>query len=85
MPQALCFPLAGRLRSLQETVKVESCARQAEAFTQLDRTSTRNFHGTGLGLYLGRRLATLVGGNLYCESQYGKGSVFTLALPVHRT
>ena len=54
-----------------------------QAFTQLDASSTRNFDGTGLGLYLSRRLATLVGGHLNCKSEYGKGSVFTLALPVH--
>jgi signal transduction histidine kinase len=53
-----------------------------QAFTQLDASSTRNFDGTGLGLYLSRRLATLVGGHLNCKSQYGKGSVFTLALPM---
>jgi signal transduction histidine kinase len=53
-----------------------------QAFTQLDASSTRSFDGTGLGLYLSRRLATLVGGHLNCKSQYGKGSVFTLALPM---
>jgi signal transduction histidine kinase len=66
-------------------IKPELQGQLFQAFTQLDGTSTRNFHGTGLGLYLSRRLATLVGGNLHCESQYGKGSVFTLALPVQRT
>ena len=54
-----------------------------QAFTQLDASSTRSFDGSGLGLYLSRRLATLVGGHLNCKSEYGKGSVFTLALPVH--
>ena len=52
------------------------------AFTQLDASSTRRFDGTGLGLYLSQRLAGLVGGELRCKSVFGKGSVFTLALPV---
>lgn len=56
-----------------------------QAFTQLDSTSTRNFDGSGLGLYLSRRLATLVGGQLHCKSDFGKGSLFTLALPVQHS
>lgn len=52
------------------------------AFTQLDASSTRRFDGTGLGLYLSQRLAGLLGGDLRCKSVFGKGSVFTLALPL---
>ena len=55
------------------------------AFTQLDAGSTRRFDGTGLGLYLSQRLAGLVGGDLRCKSVFGKGSVFTLALPVQQS
>ena len=55
-----------------------------QPFTQLDSGSNRRFDGTGLGLYLSRRLAIMVGGQLHCKSIYGKGSVFTLALPARR-
>jgi signal transduction histidine kinase len=62
--------------------------RQAElfqAFTQVDTSSTRRFEGSGLGLYLSRRLAVMIGARLDCKSEYGKGSVFILALPVQKT
>ena len=55
-----------------------------QAFTQLDAGANRRFDGTGLGLYLSRRLAGMIGGQLQCKSVHGKGSVFTLAVPVRR-
>jgi len=56
--------------------------RLFQAFTQLDTGSTRQFEGTGLGLHLSQKLAALLHGRILCDSQYGVGSTFTLALPL---
>ncbi|KRB84614.1 PAS domain-containing sensor histidine kinase [Noviherbaspirillum sp. Root189] len=52
-----------------------------EAFSQIDSSSTRRFEGTGLGLYLSQKLATLLRGKLTFSSEFGKGSIFTLTIP----
>jgi len=57
-------------------------ARLFEAFRQLDSTIARQQHGTGLGLALTKRFAELHGGQLTVVSELGKGSRFTLRLPL---
>lgn len=62
----------------------EALPRLFESFTQAEGGSTRRFGGAGLGLAICRHVVELMDGALTAESEAGRGSVFTLLLPLVR-
>lgn len=52
------------------------------AFSQTDASTTRQYGGTGLGLYLTKMFCSMLGGYITVESVEGKGSTFTIILPL---
>ena len=62
-------------------IKPQDEARLFQPFTQLDSSSTRRYEGTGLGLHLSQKLASLLGAQIQLHSKPRHGSTFTLSLP----
>ena len=62
-------------------IRAEHLPMIFQAFRQIDTGISRQHEGTGLGLAICRRLADRLGGDIQVESEFGRGSVFTLVLP----
>jgi PAS domain S-box-containing protein len=61
----------------------EALGNLFQAFRQVDGTARRVYEGTGLGLYLCRKLLDLLGGQISVTTELGRGSSFTFWLPLH--
>jgi CheY-like chemotaxis protein/two-component sensor histidine kinase len=63
-------------------IEKKDLERVFEEFAQIENPLQRSVRGTGLGLSVSRRLSELLGGTITAESEVGKGSTFTLTVPV---
>ncbi len=63
-------------------IKGEDLDKLFKSFSQVTTAESPKREGTGLGLYLSKRLVTLLGGEIGVESEFGKGSVFSFTLPM---
>lgn len=61
-------------------IKSEDIDKLFSSFQRLDETRNRNIEGTGLGLAITKQLIEMMGGGISVESEYGKGSTFTVRM-----
>lgn len=55
-----------------------------EAFSQEDTNTTTRYGGSGLGIAISKSFVTLMGGDIHVESEKGKGTTFTVSVPLDR-
>ncbi|MCL1981801.1 MAG: ATP-binding protein, partial [Clostridiales bacterium] len=75
------FWVAARIRDTGIGITQKNIDSLFDDYVQVDTKANRHIMGTGLGLSITRRMVELMGGTIKVESEYGKGSVFTLNFP----
>jgi signal transduction histidine kinase len=74
--------LATRVMDTGMGIRPEDMGKLFQVFQQIDTGLTRQQEGTGLGLSICKRLVEMLGGQIWTESEWGKGSTFTFTLPI---
>ena len=74
---SLCF----QIKDTGTGIKKEDLPTLFDEFRRLDMNRNRNVEGSGLGLNIVKQLVYLMQGNIYVDSEYGKGSTFTVFVP----
>ena len=62
-------------------IKKENTSKIFNSFSQVDTKKNRAIEGTGLGLSISKKLVKQMGGFIFVDSEYGKGSTFTVVIP----
>jgi signal transduction histidine kinase len=73
--------LVGKVRDTGIGIRNEDIGRLFTEYSQLDTRANRKIEGTGLGLAITKMLLDLMNGTITVESEYGRGSVFTVRIP----
>ena len=82
-PTADGRPRSTFLFSVEDTgigVPTDRVDQLFQSFSQVDTSTTRKYGGTGLGLAISRRLAEMLGGKIWVESEVGRGSTFSFTI-----
>lgn len=72
------------VKRMNKEIENIDAKQKAEEFRQVSEGYNRNYEGTGLGLSIVNQLMILYGGNIHVESEPGRGSAFTVTLPVFK-
>ncbi|MBZ0263193.1 hypothetical protein K8I28_00875 [bacterium] len=63
-------------------MKKDDLKKLFQPLQQIDASMTKQYEGTGLGLYLVKKLTNLLDGDITLKSEYGKGSEFIFTIPL---
>lgn len=78
-PEQICLIIS--VKDTGMGIKQEDMGKLFESFQRLDEEQNRHIEGTGLGMNITMSLLKLMDGEMKVESEYGKGSVFTVTIP----